>query len=111
MLTVHIEMWTALIEMWIAFIEMWTVHIHCKNWKMVFNRKLPMLQGGMFCVVRNIFRRYEAYLEAWNHFNSSMKQVELQWEDGQWIPGQYILLVCVLKFPGSRMWFLGSSVL
>jgi hypothetical protein len=57
MWTSHIEKWTSHIEMWTALIEMWTAHIHCKNWKMVFNRKLPMWQDGMFCVVRNIFRR------------------------------------------------------
>jgi hypothetical protein len=37
--------------------EVWTIHIHCKNWKTVLNRKLPLLQDELFCVLRNIFRR------------------------------------------------------
>jgi hypothetical protein len=55
-------------------IEVWTIHIHCKKWKTVFSRKLPLLQDELFCMWRNIFRRCEAYLEAGGqHFNSSVK--------------------------------------
>jgi hypothetical protein len=49
----------------------------------IIQQKLPMLQDELFCVLRNFFRRCEAYLEAGGqHFNSSVKQVKLQWEDG-----------------------------
>ena len=76
--------------------EVWTIHIHCKNWRSVFNRKLPLLQDELFCVLRNIFRRCEAYLEAGGqHFSSSVKEAELQGEDGIWIPGHCGLPVCV----------------
>jgi len=101
--------------------EMWTFHIHCKNWKTVFNRKLPFLQDELFYVLRNIFRRCEAYLEAGGqHFNSSVKQAELQGEDGLWIPGHCGLPVCVcvcvcIVVPMTPSWLseviVGSSIL
>ena len=79
------------------------IHICCKNWKTVFNRKLPVLQDELLCVLRNIFRRCEAYLEAGGqHFDSSMKQVELQREDGLWIPGQCGHPVCVCVYGSSH---------
>jgi len=89
--------------------EVWTIHIHCKNWKTVFNRKLPLLQDELFCVLRNIFRRCEAYLEAGGqHFSSSVKQAEPQGEDGLWIPGHCGLPVCVCVSWSSHDTFLAQ---
>jgi len=93
---------------------MWTIHIHCKNWKTVFNRKLTLLQDELFCVLRNIFRRCEAYLEAGQHYICSVKQVELQGEDGLWIRGHcgllVVLCVCMRAFVCVCVWCMCARV-
>jgi hypothetical protein len=59
----------------------------------------------MFCVVRNIFRRCEAYLEAGDqHFISSMKEVEIatgRWSMNCW--SMYSSCMCT-EVPMTPVW-------
>jgi hypothetical protein len=53
---------------------MWTVHIICKKWKTIFQEKFSVFHDEFHYMLRNIFRRCEACLDAGiQHFETSLK--------------------------------------
>lgn len=53
---------------------MWTVHIICKKWKTIFQEKFSVFHDEVCDMLRNIFRRCAACLDAGiQHFETSLK--------------------------------------